>query len=189
MEYIKKEDAISKILIEFTKREENEKFMCTCADVKQTCADILDGLQTYSFPDSAENKGDLIRRQAVEDITWEEPSYSDPLNVLTEVREKVRALPSVENNGEDSKVAKGQWIKFENGYKCSECGHIMDKVLSVSGNLIYQYSNYCPDCGADMRDEDASGIFKGQTSISLEGLDKWSIEEAGKIKLKGDKAE
>lgn len=43
---------------------------------------------------------DLISRQAVENITWEEPSYSDPLNVLTEIREKVRALPSVENKGE-----------------------------------------------------------------------------------------
>lgn len=43
---------------------------------------------------------DLISRQAVENITWEEPSYSDSLNVLTEVREKVRALPSVENKGE-----------------------------------------------------------------------------------------
>ena len=43
---------------------------------------------------------DLISRQAVENITWEEPSYTDPLNVLTEVREKVRALPSVENKGD-----------------------------------------------------------------------------------------
>ena len=43
---------------------------------------------------------DLISRQAVENITWEEPNYSDPLNVLTEVRDKVRALPSIENKGE-----------------------------------------------------------------------------------------
>lgn len=57
-EYIKKEDAISKILIEFTQRERVGKLMCACVDVKQTCADILDSLQTYSFPDSAENKGE-----------------------------------------------------------------------------------------------------------------------------------
>lgn len=38
---------------------------------------------------------DLIERQAVEAITWEEPSYTDALNALTEVREKVRALTSV----------------------------------------------------------------------------------------------
>lgn len=38
---------------------------------------------------------DCISREAVEKITWEEPSYDDALNVLTEVRDKVRALPSV----------------------------------------------------------------------------------------------
>ena len=38
---------------------------------------------------------DAISRQAVIDITWEEPSYTDALNVLTEVRDKVKALPSV----------------------------------------------------------------------------------------------
>ena len=38
---------------------------------------------------------DAISREAVEKITWEEPSYDDVLNVLTEVRDKVRVLPSV----------------------------------------------------------------------------------------------
>lgn len=32
----------------------------------------------------------------VERITFKEPSYSDPINVLTEVRDKVRAIPEVE---------------------------------------------------------------------------------------------
>lgn len=38
---------------------------------------------------------DAISRQAVLDVTWEEPSYTDALNVLTEVRDKVKALPPV----------------------------------------------------------------------------------------------
>lgn len=38
---------------------------------------------------------DAVSRTAVEKITWEEPSYTDALNVLTEVREKIRQLPSV----------------------------------------------------------------------------------------------
>lgn len=38
---------------------------------------------------------DCISRKAAEEITWEEPSYTDALNVLTEVREKIRQLPSV----------------------------------------------------------------------------------------------
>lgn len=39
---------------------------------------------------------DLIERAKVERITFQEPSYNDPINVLTEVRDKVRALPTVE---------------------------------------------------------------------------------------------
>lgn len=92
---------------------------------------------------------DLISRQAVEDITWEEPSYSDPLNVLTEVREKVRALPSVENKGEwiNAKVGK---LFPSNDYKCSVCGNILnfDGVNCGRGD-----ANYCPNYGADMRGE------------------------------------
>lgn len=38
----------------------------------------------------------LIDADAVEKITWQDPSYTDPLNVLTEVREKVRALPTID---------------------------------------------------------------------------------------------
>lgn len=38
---------------------------------------------------------DAISRQAVLDVTWEEPSYTDALNVLTEVRDKVKALPPI----------------------------------------------------------------------------------------------
>ena len=91
---------------------------------------------------------DLISRQAVENITWEEPSYSDPLNVLTEVREKVRALPSVEN--------KAEWIAQDihnccTEFKCSKCGYI-HVFTHLYGKPTADY-NYCPNCGADMRGE------------------------------------
>ena len=39
---------------------------------------------------------DLISRQAAVDATWFEPSYTDPLNVLTEVRDRLKALPSAQ---------------------------------------------------------------------------------------------
>ena len=39
---------------------------------------------------------DLISRQAAIDVTWEEPTYTDPINVLTEVRDKIKALPSTQ---------------------------------------------------------------------------------------------
>lgn len=39
---------------------------------------------------------DFISRQAAIEETWKEPSYADPLNVLTEMRDRLRALPSAE---------------------------------------------------------------------------------------------
>jgi len=41
---------------------------------------------------------DLISRQAAIDATWEEPMYTDPLNVLTEVRDRLEALPSAQQD-------------------------------------------------------------------------------------------
>lgn len=39
---------------------------------------------------------DTISRQAAIDATWEEPTYTDPINVLTEVRDRIKALPSAQ---------------------------------------------------------------------------------------------
>ena len=40
--------------------------------------------------------GDLISRAEAIDATWFEPSYTDPLNVLTEVRDRLKVLPSAQ---------------------------------------------------------------------------------------------
>ena len=42
------------------------------------------------------NRSELISRQAAVDETWKYPTYSDPLNVLTEVRDRIKALPSAQ---------------------------------------------------------------------------------------------
>lgn len=88
-----------------------------------------------------------IEANKVEKITWEEPSYYDPLNVLTEVRDKVRALPAADV----APVRHGHWIKLfetENDItaRCSECG------------MVYTLGkgrdpNYCGTCGARMDEE------------------------------------
>lgn len=39
---------------------------------------------------------DLISRKAAIKETWREPRYTDPLNVLTEMRDRLRNLPSAE---------------------------------------------------------------------------------------------
>ena len=39
---------------------------------------------------------DCISRQAAIDVTWEEPSYIAPLNILAEIRDRIKALPSAQ---------------------------------------------------------------------------------------------
>ena len=39
---------------------------------------------------------DYISRQAAIDATWFEPSDTAPVNVLTEVRDRLKALPSAQ---------------------------------------------------------------------------------------------
>ena len=80
-------------------------------------------------------KDDLISRQAAIDATWFEPSYTDPLNVLTEVRDRLKALPSAQPERK-----KGKWIPYlPEGlrYKCSECGSRYDTPW-----------HFCPNCGS-----------------------------------------
>lgn len=84
---------------------------------------------------------DAISRQAVEEIIWEEPSYADALNVLAEVRDKVRTLPSV-----TPQQKTGQWIQVENDKcKCDQC-----EVIQFIAIYPYGHKNYCPNCGAKM---------------------------------------
>lgn len=39
---------------------------------------------------------DYISREAAIEETWNEPMYSDPINVLTEMRDRIKALPSAD---------------------------------------------------------------------------------------------
>ena len=86
---------------------------------------------------------DTISRQAAIDATWFEPSYTDPLNVLTEVRDRLKALPSAQPERK-----KGKWIlecdaegEGDNLYRCPECG------CNYSCQE-YDIPNFCPNCGS-----------------------------------------
>lgn len=150
-EYIKKDDAISKILTEFVAREEKGSVMCACAEVKQTCADILDSLPTYSFPDSAENKGDLISRQAVEKLVWDylrDGTYENIAFYEHFLDLPTYTFPNPGNKGEWIDISTGKGIFKNRSVKCSKCGNTLD----LDGlNCGRGDANYCPNCGADMR--------------------------------------
>jgi len=67
---------------------------------------------------------DSISRQAAIDATWFEPSYTDPLNVLTEVRDRLKALPSAQ--------PEQRWIPCSERLPFAECGE-SNNVLATCG--------------------------------------------------------
>lgn len=100
---------------------------------------VKQALNEVKHEQTQAQNGDLISRNAVEEITWEEPPYTDALNVLTWVRDKVRELPSV------SQSQKGYWINNDNGtMSCSEC-HTW-----FSRDCQSKFMNYCGYCGTRM---------------------------------------
>ncbi len=95
----------------------------------------------------------LIDKDAAIELTWEEPSYTDPLNVLTEVRDRIKELPTIDA----VPVRHGRWIpktiviggtEFPYGSICSICG---EDAINAEGDDFL--TDYCPNCGARMDEE------------------------------------
>lgn len=75
---------------------------------------------------------DLISRQAAIDATWFEPSYTDPLNVLTEVRDRLKVVPPAQPEVKEIGYAEcanamlKMWI--DNVLTDGEYNRIMDRL-------------------------------------------------------------
>ena len=84
---------------------------------------------------------ELIRREDAIKATWQEPSYTDPLNVLTEVRDRINALPTA-----------SPWRRVEDGLpEMSEIvpGYVCSKTLVLydaeSGHMDIGYVREKPN--------------------------------------------
>lgn len=87
----------------------------------------------------------LIDADKAIEATWEQPTYTDPLNVLTEVRDRIRALPTVDA----VPVKHGKWELAEGGWYCSACELYPPFDCDPEEKGI----PYCPYCGARMDEE------------------------------------
>ena len=97
---------------------------------------------------------DYISRQTAIDETWKEPTYTDPQNVLTEIRDRLYALPSAD-------VAPvrqtAEWIYGEkdgaDGWYCSKCKFHIPWYYEYYGlkniDFIRDFHT-CPHCDAKM---------------------------------------
>ena len=77
---------------------------------------------------------ELIKREDAIKITWIEPQYSDPINVLAEVRDRIKALPTVDAVPVRCKECKYIRVSeeglFKSGYFCERC-HIDSDMENV----------------------------------------------------------
>lgn len=85
--------------------------------------------------------GDVIYRQQAIDIIEDFP-HGGVWNVesMEEMVYRIKQLPSAPER------EAGEWIYDGDGYKCNKCGTVYGWWADS------QTSNFCPNCGADMRE-------------------------------------
>ena len=98
--------------------------------------------------------GDAISRQAVLDTLDNMDNVLDEDRTIENYKELLKecyeVLPSV------NPTKTGHWEQYgnywEDKFKCSECGKEQPKILNGE-RIIGHWSDYCPNCGAKMVDE------------------------------------
>ena len=83
---------------------------------------------------------ELIKREDAIKATWHEPSYIDPYNVLTEVRDRIEALPTVDavpvvRCGKCKYFVKNTW----------ECVRLADRFGDEYSDARVYPEDYCAD--------------------------------------------
>ena len=83
------------------------------------------------------------------EITWKDDYEGGIKDACTDILEKISKMPTIEPERK-----KGKWIKLDMhahlaDHKCTACGQEC-YVPTCMGEPMY---TYCPNCGADMRED------------------------------------
>ena len=94
---------------------------------------------------------DCISRQQAIKATWQDTGYTDPFNVMTAIRDRIQQLPPIQPK-------RGKWIRTGSGslydhHECSECGKAPKWECMGDNRWRIAFTDFCPNCGADMRGE------------------------------------
>ena len=89
----------------------------------------------------------LIELDAAIKETWEDTGYTDPLNVMTAIRDRLETLPTVDA----APVRHGEWEKHKNIFICSCCLTGYKEQPTMMGKPLFEF---CPVCGAKMDGKD-----------------------------------
>ena len=82
---------------------------------------------------------ELIKREDAIKATWQEPSYTDPLNVLTEVRDRINAIPTA-----------SPWHRVEEPPQSGqECFTAYRSILRSDPEWLYDICYYTDDLARD----------------------------------------
>ena len=86
---------------------------------------------------------DLIKREDAIKATWKEPTYADPINILTEVRDRIEAIPSADR-------PQGEWIPCSERLPSEEerkgwIDNNLDGIGYLYPCLVTRYSSINPD--------------------------------------------
>ncbi len=89
---------------------------------------------------------DYISRRSVMELVQFMPAKGGPIGIVP--TKAVLQLPAADVKP----VVHGKWIKFdEDTWECSNCGQLW---TLVDGTPKENNMNYCPACGADMRERE-----------------------------------
>ena len=94
----------------------------------------------------------LIELDAAIAETWKDTGYSDPLNVMTAIRDRLEAMPTVDAVPVRHGRWEHHWDDHDDWLQCSECGYGDEGEVGMN-----QGTNFCPNCGADMRKDGDNG--------------------------------
>lgn len=101
------------------------------------------------YPDEDEPQGDLISRaEAIEALGEEPPVWCDEEYEIAE-RDQWRADIEAIKSVPSADRPRGEWANDEHDMpRCSNCGYMPEFNKHIDD---YYYSDFCPNCGADMR--------------------------------------